>query len=406
MIRWLQSEGYTVEYATRADLHSNANLLSNYRLVLLIGHDEYFSKVMRDHLDTYLAIGGNLAVFAGNTLYRQIRFEDNNRTMVGYKGFYQNDPMFGVNNILVTTEFDRSPVNWPQNSTIGLGWTGWVNSNPTSNDKGCFTAYRTDHWVFNETGLQDGGTFWYEPSIKAEVGGVAFTWNNELPVASSANNTLANLTILGIGPSTKGHATMAVFNHAGGGTVFNAATQSWAYGLQPENNPGDYTIVRQITRNVLNRLSASSPPSGTCASLSQEAEQATLLGSFSVTNDANASGGQYISPGGFSGGVANNGNQAIFCFNVSTPGTYKLIGTVYAPSGSANPFFVQVDGLTGNGYLWEQSVNPQYVDDALSDKGGADPVLLSLNVGQHAIVFFQREKNIRLDKVRLELVAN
>ena len=47
-----------------------------------------------------------------------------------------------------------------------------------------------------------------------------------------------------------------------GGTVFNAATMGWGRGLWPEDNPNDYQIVRQITRNILDRLSSggSVPP--------------------------------------------------------------------------------------------------------------------------------------------------
>ena len=44
-----------------------------------------------------------------------------------------------------------------------------------------------------------------------------------------------------------GHAVLGVFKR--GGTVFNAGTTDWAYGLDSDR------LVQQVTRNVLTRLS-------------------------------------------------------------------------------------------------------------------------------------------------------
>ncbi|GEM_PF-2275551 len=43
--------------------------------MLIVGHDEYWSQEMLDHLESYIYNGGNVAVFSGNTCYRQVRFE-------------------------------------------------------------------------------------------------------------------------------------------------------------------------------------------------------------------------------------------------------------------------------------------------------------------------------------------
>ena len=260
LARWMESEGYHVEYVTSEDIHNNSDLLFNYTLVLSVGHDEYWSKEMRDNVDAFLDTGGNYAIFSGNTMYRQVRYEDNNRTLVGYKAYWRDDPMYGVDNIRISKKFSTFPVNWPQNSTIGLGWTGWVNNSPESSKKGRFTIYRSNHWIYEGTGLQDGNEFWYEPVEKVEVDGTAFIWENGLPIVTGEEETPLNFIILGLEPSTKGYATMGTFTHPGGGTVFNAATFGWPRGLLPEYNPDDFLIVQQITRNIINTLSNTSPP--------------------------------------------------------------------------------------------------------------------------------------------------
>jgi len=260
LLRWLESEGYVVEYVASEDIHNDPQLLLNYRLFLSVGHDEYWSKEMRDHLDAFLDAAGNCAIFSGNTMYRQVRYEDDGRTLVGYKSRWEHDPLYGVDNIRVSTAFHKYPVNWPQNSTTGLGWTGYVNWTPESSGKGRFTTYRSDHWIYEGTNLQDGEDFWYEPEEEAEVDGTAFVWVNGLPIATGEDNTPLNFVILGIQPSNRGHATMGIYAHSGGGAVFNGATWAWPSGLLPEYNPDDYQIIQKITRNVINTLSSSSPP--------------------------------------------------------------------------------------------------------------------------------------------------
>jgi len=120
-------------------------------------------------------------------------------------------------------------------------------------------VYRSGHWVYNGTGLQDGDQFWYEPERRIEVDGALFTWEDGLPVVTGEDETPLSFIILGLQSSTKGHATMGIYTREGGGTVFNAATMGWGRGLWSQNNQ-DYTIVQQITRNVIDTLSSGEPP--------------------------------------------------------------------------------------------------------------------------------------------------
>lgn len=262
LVRWLEAEGYTVDYVASEDIQTDPTLLFNYKLFITAGHDEYWSKEIRDHIDAFISAGGNVAIFSGNTSYRQVRYEENTRTLVCYKWEdRQNDPLYGVDNIRVASEFAWDPIFWPENTTTGLGFRagGWVNL--TDDSKGRYTVYRSEHWVYQGTGLQDGDIFWYEPNETVEVDGAEFTWQNGLPVVTGQDQTPLNFSILGLQPATKldgglrGYATMGLYKRSGGGMVFNAATMGWVRGLSSEYNPGDYEIVRQITRNVIDTLS-------------------------------------------------------------------------------------------------------------------------------------------------------
>ena len=47
-IRWMEASGYDVSYTTDVDTHANGSVLLNYKGILSMGHDEYWSKPMYD----------------------------------------------------------------------------------------------------------------------------------------------------------------------------------------------------------------------------------------------------------------------------------------------------------------------------------------------------------------------
>ncbi|NEE60071.1 hypothetical protein G3M55_88050, partial [Streptomyces sp. SID8455] len=66
-------------------LHNGDELLSHYSLLVVNGHDEYWSMEMRDSVEAFARRGGNLAFFAANTAWWQMRLEDDGRTMVCHR---------------------------------------------------------------------------------------------------------------------------------------------------------------------------------------------------------------------------------------------------------------------------------------------------------------------------------
>ena len=102
-LQWTEGNGYAIDVVTNADLEDHPNLLANgaYSLYLSVGHDEYWSAGMRDTVEDFIGRGGNAAFFSGNTSFWQVRLEDRTpegpaATMVGYKGFFKQDPVYGT----------------------------------------------------------------------------------------------------------------------------------------------------------------------------------------------------------------------------------------------------------------------------------------------------------------------
>lgn len=265
---WTENMHIPIEHASMMDLQNNPSLLNNYDTVVLAGHSEYWTKGMRNAYDHFVQNGGNAMILSGNTMWWQIRLQGDQQ--VAYKNA-ANDPLNGVNNALVTTNWYKSPVNDPENRSTGVSWrnAGYVNSQgflPASAGYGGYTVTDANNWIYNGTNLKNGDVLGQKSAIVGyETDGALFNWQNGAPVVTGKDGTPSNFDILGYSPTEtlrgSGNATMGVFQLPNGGTVFNAATINWADGLWNLNKS---TIadnnVSIMTYNALKRFSATVVP--------------------------------------------------------------------------------------------------------------------------------------------------
>ncbi|MDR5818471.1 hypothetical protein QCE62_33155 [Caballeronia sp. LZ033] len=245
-IRWLRAEGIACDFYTDHDLHRGTDLkLENYRCMLSVGHHEYWSTQMRERVAQFIAQGGNLAIFSGNTCFRPIDFGD-----APIDGDY--------------TVMNRLGEKWPgydESNLIGLSYAygggkygvwkrlrgGWIKREREAIG---YTVRQADHWIFAGTGLVDGQTFGAQDRLVGyEVDGVPPEPNGFVTLADTVQLT---------GWDMGGVGAMGVFqpDRNGGpqqGLVFNGGTTDWPRVLMdPEAE--SRVIVDQITRNVVRRF--------------------------------------------------------------------------------------------------------------------------------------------------------
>ncbi|MFI6790571.1 N,N-dimethylformamidase beta subunit family domain-containing protein [Nonomuraea sp. NPDC050383] len=255
LLRWLGPSGYAVDYCSGLDLHGGLDLLSRYRLLVINGHDEYWSWEMRDAVEAFARAGGNIAIFSGNTCWWQVRFEDDLRTMVCYRDAVA-DPLSRTDPGRTTVEWPSDPVNRPENTLTGLTFRNgagcWVDSRVMSQES--YTARFTDHWVFAGTGLRDGDTFG-RGALGYETDAADLEWLDGVPRATGRDGTPPSFVVLATADLSHwrshgkgGAATMGV-HRLGAGTVFNAGTINWGNTLATD------PVLARITRNVMDRLS-------------------------------------------------------------------------------------------------------------------------------------------------------
>ncbi len=274
LVRWMAKNNLAADFCTDVDIVANPAILNPYQLFVDVGHDEYWTLGRRQTMDAFVARGGNAAYFGANTSWFQSRLEANssgvaNRSLVCYKDAAA-DPI--ANPALKTVNFVSLVPPNPENITTGLGyltgcsWTGTL-PRPLTNS----VLQREEHWAFTGTGLARGAGF-AGAYIGYECDSASFTLGNadQRPYPTGTDGAPATLRILSVADGSNwnalslagggageqsGYSMISVFSRGGtAGTVFNAGTVEWAYGLIPELNGQTATPISRITLNVINKL--------------------------------------------------------------------------------------------------------------------------------------------------------
>ncbi|MEY4728990.1 MAG: hypothetical protein RL020_148, partial [Pseudomonadota bacterium] len=211
---------------------------------LSVGHDEYWTKQMRDAIESARDQRVNLGFFGGNMGYWQMRFEpavatgETNKTMVSYKE--AADPA-ASSAAETTTQFRLAPVSRPEASLIGVMY----DFSPVYSD---MVISNCVPWVCAGTNLVNGdkliGMLGYEVDRISSSSPA-----NIQPITASPYNVIRN------GVTETRYSNMTYYQAASGSGVFATGSMYWNYGLNAYGNVNpDYVNpnVQQITRNVLN----------------------------------------------------------------------------------------------------------------------------------------------------------
>jgi hypothetical protein len=159
----LEEQGYDLSYISNVDLDRNPAQLLQHKAYISLGHDEYWTKAMRDGVEHARDSGVGVAFLGANVAYWQVRFEPDSRgvayrTVVCYKVSTDRhnlalDPAYPQDVAHVTAQWRDPVLGRPENAMIGImysdlthkqvGFPWQVSANPNS-------------FLFEGTGLQAG----------------------------------------------------------------------------------------------------------------------------------------------------------------------------------------------------------------------------------------------------------
>ncbi|GGJ96311.1 hypothetical protein GCM10010123_27890 [Pilimelia anulata] len=245
-IAFLERSGYDVTYAASHDLHNGTVDPRQYRGLVFLGHDEYWSAEMRRRATKALDEGVSLAYLTANNVYWNVRFEASpdgipDRTLTCYKN--SPDPHAAAGGI-GTNQWRlgrfRGPKR-PEQELLGVMYNGIVLA-PRP-----LIVRNSDHWFWADTGVRDGD------AVPHVVGGEADGLHRAAARPLDGEHTLLSHSRY----RSRADRSIRVQNTSlrelsHGGIVFVAATLSWPAALA-RSGLRDARIQR-ATRNVLDRM--------------------------------------------------------------------------------------------------------------------------------------------------------
>ena len=255
LVRFLEREGYDVSYQTNLDTHRRPESLLQHRVVVVAGHDEYWSKEIRDAFDTARARGTNLAFLNSNAAYWQVRYEDNGRTIVGYK---EAAPDPEPNPALRTIRFRHLTPPRPECALQGVIFYRIRASLGPPIDYTVSETARGDPWL-NGTGLVPGDRI-------LDVVGNEWDARPEAPVPAGCTKPELKVFFHYEGPPQNADAVR--YTAQSGARIFAGGAQQLAWTLDPFNTgrfgrtlPAD-PRMQQFIRNAFTDLGRPASPRG------------------------------------------------------------------------------------------------------------------------------------------------
>jgi hypothetical protein len=247
---WMEKAGYDVSYTGNVDTHADPKGLLRCKGWLSVGHDEYWSLDMFNHVKAAVAAGVNVAFLSGNTCCGVLAMLPSaagvaNRVIsrIGQYGPIQDEAVKAG-----FPELRRLKHNGPNEATlIGARSTFPVTGGA---DWACANE---KHWLFAGTGMKNGD---------AVPGLVGWEWHGD-PADIPGLEVVARGTVKNRGAT--GTYTATVYPGPKGNVVFNAATIWWSDGLSAPpgylhpsahgaHPRGPDARVQRITANLLDRF--------------------------------------------------------------------------------------------------------------------------------------------------------
>ena len=117
---WAEIENFNFGYITDYDL-DNMDNFSNSNILIIPGHNEYWSRNARENFDDFVDSGNDAIVLSGNTMWWQVRYENKGEQLVCFK-VQGEDPIDDP--LLETILWTSSQLEYPIISSIGADFNG------------------------------------------------------------------------------------------------------------------------------------------------------------------------------------------------------------------------------------------------------------------------------------------
>ncbi len=225
-LKWFCKQGFQdVGYITDADL-DNYSTFKNVKLLMIVGHSEYWSLEGRKNFDHYVNEGNNALILSGNTMWWQVRYNWKQNQLISYK--YEPDPE--PSPCLKTITWDTPMLDYPILTSIGADFPHAGFGQKTDKGWDGYKIVNAQSPLLKGTKLRKGDIV---SLASDEYDGVPITGfaGRNMPIADNRLLGFEKIEIVGYDTTFRekdGLATWIVFQkNKKSGIVINTASTDW-----------------------------------------------------------------------------------------------------------------------------------------------------------------------------------
>ncbi len=229
LLAWLERQKFDYDLYAETQLHHENLNLSDYRVLVLSAHPEYWSRKMYDRVKRWVRDeGGKLIYLGGNGLNCEVEFADATTIVCRNGDQRKKDSQHAESRFHLRYESEAN--------LLGVAYS----------DPGAMTAapYRVvdaDHWAFAGAGLKRGDVFGTRSLHRRCEGGASGHETDKITPSSPKN---VRLLAKGLNRD-EGGAEMVYYDTRSGGEVFSVGSITWVSCLLVDD------AVSTITANVV-----------------------------------------------------------------------------------------------------------------------------------------------------------
>jgi hypothetical protein len=242
LVRFAEEHGFNVTYTTDVDVEQDPAIVLQHKVILSLGHDECWSLVEREAVQSAATHGVNVVFFGASPMLRHVRLQPSplgaDREEVDYRDSAA-DPLDGVGNPLEVTgnTWSSPPADWSEVPFVGANYDGYLEPGEPEVP---FVVADASAWIYQGTGLHNGSTLpgmldsdfdQFDPGVSPA--NVEILAHSPMPLAETESQ------------DNDPYSDMTYYTDPGGAGVFDTGTVAWIPDLEASK------LVGQMTLNLL-----------------------------------------------------------------------------------------------------------------------------------------------------------
>jgi hypothetical protein len=249
-LRWFTTlDQIKIAYVADFDLEDFSNI-ADAKIVAIIGHSEYWTRLARTNFDKFVANGGNALILSGNTMWWQVRYSDDQNKLICFKDL--SDPHH--NPLLKTLTWDTQSLQYPIINSTGAdfnhggyglksdnGWNGYKIALPNSP-------------LLEGINFQKGNILKL-PTVEYD-GAPLKGYANGFPVIDTEALNFTKIELLGFDRGFRVSETVGTFivfrRTPSSGIIINTASTDWCSSNGMGGESADK--IKKITYNAITKL--------------------------------------------------------------------------------------------------------------------------------------------------------